>query len=454
MPASLAQMLGRKARFDDYEVDFARRELRKAGTRVSLQHKPFRVLELLLRHPGELVKREELFDFLWPDSHVSFEHGLNTAVNSLRHALGESSRESRFIETRPGLGYRFIATVEQVTESDPKAAPPSDSGKSDEAYADYLKGRYFLDRMAGEEDLYRAIAFFNSAAANERCCPLAHAGIADAYCQLALVGSVAPSKVACQARSSAAIALSRAPDLADAHVSVGRVKMFFDWDWQGARQSVSRALELDVNSVSVHILHASLLVALGSFGEALQVCRRAVALDPMSFPANLQFAACLYAVRDFKEAIDQCWKMLTLRSRFAPAQMLLALAYVQLGMHEEAVIEFQNARQCAGFQAAATSGLGQVFAAAGLEREAEQVFLELSKQAQDGYLSSYWLAVVSAARGQRSSALSFLEESLRQLDPLMLGLKADARFDSIREHERFQIVLRRLDIQNIENHLQ
>ena len=76
--------------------------------RVGLQHKPFRVLELLLRHPGELVSREELIGSLWPDSNVSFEHGLNTAVNSLRKALGESFDEPHFIETRSGLGYRFL----------------------------------------------------------------------------------------------------------------------------------------------------------------------------------------------------------------------------------------------------------------------------------------------------------------------------------------------------------
>lgn len=437
-------MTGRKTQFADYEVDFVRRELRKSGTRLRLQHKPFRVLELLLRHPGELVTREELFNFLWPDSHVSFEHGLNTAVNSLRQALGESSREYRFIETRPGLGYRFIARVEEVTEADLKTAPSRGPGKNLDAYEDCLKGRYLLDRMAEEEEIHKAIAFFNSAAADETCRSLAHAGIADAYCQLAVIGSVCSSKVASHARSSAEFALRNNPDLPHAHISAGRVKMLFDWDWKGAREAVSRALALDANSVSAHTLHASLLLTLGSYEEALQVCREAVALDPLSFPANLQFAANLYAARDFKSAIDQCWKMLTLRSCFAPAQIVLALAYGQLGMYEEAVVEFQNARRCEGFQAAATSGLGQVFAVAGLQSEAEQACLELSTLGQNRYVSYYWHAVVCAGRGQQSQALSFLEESLRQRDPALLWLRADARFDAVREDERFQVVLRRL----------
>ncbi len=100
--------------FAGYECDFRLRELRKNGARIPLEHKPFLVLELLLSRPGDLITREELFAHLWPDAHVGFERGLNTAVNSLRQVLGESARESRFIETRPGLGYRFIAPVSNV----------------------------------------------------------------------------------------------------------------------------------------------------------------------------------------------------------------------------------------------------------------------------------------------------------------------------------------------------
>src|SRR5581483_8214936 len=81
------------------------------------QKKPFQVLELLLRKPGALVTRAELEKHLWPDLHVNFGHGLNTAINSLREALGDSSSAGRFIETRPGLGYRFIASVEEVPDN-------------------------------------------------------------------------------------------------------------------------------------------------------------------------------------------------------------------------------------------------------------------------------------------------------------------------------------------------
>ena len=93
-------------------MNFELRELRKNGVRVPLQHKPFRILELLLMQPGSLVTRAQLAQELWPHLPVSFERSLNTAINSLRQALDDSQRENRYIETRSGLGYRFTAEVE------------------------------------------------------------------------------------------------------------------------------------------------------------------------------------------------------------------------------------------------------------------------------------------------------------------------------------------------------
>ncbi len=116
---------GRRLRFGAFEVDLDQQELRNRGIRVHLQRKPFQILELLLQRPGALVTRTELAQHLWPGLHVSFGRGLNTAINVLRQALGDSSAACRFIETRPGLGYRFLATVEQVSEFE--GGPASDS---------------------------------------------------------------------------------------------------------------------------------------------------------------------------------------------------------------------------------------------------------------------------------------------------------------------------------------
>src|SRR5215472_2456437 len=101
------QNLAAPLSFGAFEVNLQSRELRKHGLRIRLEEKPFLILEMLLENAGQIVNRQALCDRLWPDTHVSFQHSLNTAVNKLRDQLGDSAHAPRFIETVPRLGYRF-----------------------------------------------------------------------------------------------------------------------------------------------------------------------------------------------------------------------------------------------------------------------------------------------------------------------------------------------------------
>jgi TolB-like protein/DNA-binding winged helix-turn-helix (wHTH) protein/Tfp pilus assembly protein PilF len=102
-------------RFGVFEVDLRAGELRKQGVRIKLQEQPFQVLTVLLQRPGEVVTREELRSQNWPpDTFVDFDNSLNTAINKLREALGDSAESPRFIETLPRRGYRFIGSVDGV----------------------------------------------------------------------------------------------------------------------------------------------------------------------------------------------------------------------------------------------------------------------------------------------------------------------------------------------------
>jgi eukaryotic-like serine/threonine-protein kinase len=99
-------------RFGTFEADLRSGELRKQGARIKLQEQPFHVLTVLLQRPGDVVTREELRGQNWPaDTFVDFDNSLNTAINKLREALGDSADNPRFIETLPRRGYRFIAPV-------------------------------------------------------------------------------------------------------------------------------------------------------------------------------------------------------------------------------------------------------------------------------------------------------------------------------------------------------
>ncbi len=125
--SSPTSQAGPIVRFGVFEADLAAGELRKNGTKIRLQEQPFQILVLLLGHPGELVTRQDLRDKLWSnDTFVDFDHSLNTAINKLREALGDSASSPRFVETVARRGYRFLASVEQVqpaSESQPEIKP-------------------------------------------------------------------------------------------------------------------------------------------------------------------------------------------------------------------------------------------------------------------------------------------------------------------------------------------
>jgi cholera toxin transcriptional activator len=118
-----ARSAGKSLRFGIYEADLTTGELRKNGSLIRLQEQPFQILAMLLERPGELVTREELRSKLWPaDTFVDFDHSLNTAVNKIREALGDSASNPRFVQTVARRGYRFIAPV-QSNEKKPPDAP-------------------------------------------------------------------------------------------------------------------------------------------------------------------------------------------------------------------------------------------------------------------------------------------------------------------------------------------
>jgi len=118
----------RIARFGVFELDINSGELRKSGIKLRLQGQPVQVLTLLLERAGDIVTREELRQKLWAsDTFVDFDHSLNTAINKVREALGDSASTPRYVETLARRGYRFIAPVQNLSPVEPQASAVPDA---------------------------------------------------------------------------------------------------------------------------------------------------------------------------------------------------------------------------------------------------------------------------------------------------------------------------------------
>jgi cholera toxin transcriptional activator len=135
-------------RFGVFEADVSSQELRKQGVRIKLNAQPFQVLILLLERPGEVLSREQIYRELWPDgTFVDSEHGVNSAVNRLRDALGDTASNPRFVETLSRRGYRFIAPVERV-ESE-QLLPPRASNSTVKVEIDPSSSELDLTSFSG-----------------------------------------------------------------------------------------------------------------------------------------------------------------------------------------------------------------------------------------------------------------------------------------------------------------
>src|SRR5215813_4865075 len=118
-------------RFATFEVDLQAQELHKGGLRLKLTGQPFQVLAILLERPGTVVTRDELQGRLWPETFVDVDHNLNTAINRIREALGDSAESPHLVETLPRRGYRFIGRVENKDPTEMQVGvPASDTAKA------------------------------------------------------------------------------------------------------------------------------------------------------------------------------------------------------------------------------------------------------------------------------------------------------------------------------------
>jgi serine/threonine-protein kinase len=440
-PPATAQRL----RFGAFEVDFRERELRKAGLRVNLQRKPFQILELLLRRPGALVTREELARYLWPDLHVSFSHGLNTAVNTLRHALDDSPTTPRYIETRSGLGYRFIAPVEEVAEAEPLVRSVRRRYDADPGpYQDYLKARYLQTKLTRAE-LGKSIAHFEAAIVQDRRYAPAYAGLAHTYLMFALLGFLPPREARRKAAENARLALEIDPALAEAHTAQAKIRQLFERNHEAAEAACLRALELQPDDVDGYLHYAALLAATSRTAEAIHKIRRAQSLQPLSLAVLTEAAWVHYMAQNFEEAVNLSWQTLVLEPQFAPAQHTLGLAYLQLGMMEEAVTELNNARQCSENNVAILAGYGHALARAGNSGAAEEILQRLGELGREQYVSPFCRSVLYLGLGSENLASAALDQACEDGDPWLIWVKTEPRLAPLRDGSFFKRLAQRLE---------
>jgi tetratricopeptide (TPR) repeat protein len=172
----------------------------------------------------------------------------------------------------------------------------------------------------------------------------------------------------------------------------------------------------------------------------------ALELDPLSLVINMEAAWQLYMARDFQGALEQSWRALAMEPKFAPAQQTLGLAYEQMGIFEEAIVELRNARICSGDHPVTLAALAHAHAMAGELQQAGELLAELQRVSLARYVSPYWVAVVQTGLGEHALALRSLEKALEERDAWMIWLKVEPRLDPLRDCPRFRALLQSCEL--------
>lgn len=315
-----------------------------------------------------------------------------------------------------------------------------------EAYNLYLRGRYFWNKYS-KEWVLKAIEVFEEAIKIDAYYALAYCGLADAYFRLSNV-HFPPREAMPKAKEAALRAVEIDDNLADAHSSLGLVKVYHDHDWSGAEAEFRKALKLDPNLVSAHQRYGSYLTFMGRFEESIRHYETALELDPFSLQINLNLATTYYLRSEYDRAVNHLIKTNELEPNYMPTHFVLGCAYIQQGRLQEAIEEFQFIYKLDDEAYLALGFMGYAHALAGQRAEAETLLSVLEDLAQRKYISPYSMLVIHLALGPLERVFQLLEQLYEERNDWLVWLKVSPELKGVRNDPRFQDLLNRLGFPN------
>lgn len=317
--------------------------------------------------------------------------------------------------------------------------------ENSEAYQLYLKGRYHWNKRT-EEGIRKSIEYFELAIALDPKFALAYAGLADAYNMMASYSTKPLATPFLRAKATALKALSLDGKLAEAHASLAALKLWREFDWEGAERSFRKAIQLNPGYSTAHLWLALYLAAMEKMDEALSEIRLALDLDPLSRVINLNLARILHFARQFDDAIKQCRKTIEMFPDYLIAHRRLGMSYGEKNMFEEADAEFDKALALSHNDSETMSAKAYAYARAGRVGDARQILDRLKDYAKEAYVSPYSLARVHIGLDQFDEAFECLERTYQERHGILTYLKVEPVFDRLRSDPRYGELLRKMGL--------
>jgi tetratricopeptide (TPR) repeat protein len=213
-----------------------------------------------------------------------------------------------------------------------------------------------------------------------------------------------------RAKEAALKAVELDPNLASAHVKLGYVHLFYDWDWPAAEKEYRRALEINPSSPEAQLGYANYLGTLGRFDEALSRVQQAYLYDPLAVESRNEALWIYYFSGRMLETIDQCHRTIEIEPGAGTPYIVLAMAYAQMGKRAETLRAAEDATRFADFpsgNATTASALAQV----GEKMKAQQILDRALEQAKRQYVCRFIVATAYTELGDNQKALESLQQA-------------------------------------------
>jgi tetratricopeptide (TPR) repeat protein len=318
---------------------------------------------------------------------------------------------------------------------------PAHEQRNTEAYDLYLQGLYFSNKSS-EDDLRRALSFFQRALEKDPTFSRAWTGISKVWYFLADV-YVKPLEAYPISKEAALKALTLDEKDAEAHCYLSETKRVLDWDLAGAEAELNRALQLDPNSAPAHFFLALLPLFRGQLQEGLRLVLEAKKLDPLS-PIISYVATAAYLANDrIDDAITEGQWTLQLDPNYFYLDSNLAAAYREKGNFAEAIALYTKAQEATHFP---SSGLAITYSRMGRQIEARKILDQLVQQSQTRYVSAPSVAAVYVAFSEKEEAFRWLERAFEEHSGILQWIAFLPEFRPLRPDPRFPQLLRRIGV--------
>jgi TolB-like protein len=313
------------------------------------------------------------------------------------------------------------------------------------AYQDYLKGRYYWNKWNGQA-LRKSIEYFEQALEKDPHYALAYAGLSDSHNLLGYLG-IAPSKEAFPKSEAAALkALEMDDSISEAHLSLAKVKLFYDWDGPGFESELKRTLDLDPNYPDAYSMSGTYLLAIGKFNESLAARKRSQELDPVSPLFNTSVGWSYFYDRRYDDAIEWYKKAIELDPGVIAAHSGLATVYGLKGMDGQAVDEFLKAKSLTGTNPESLEALKQAYASSGIKGYWEKELELATEQLKRSPVGTQRMATIYTELGDKDHAVEWLEKGYEERTSTMIFINVNPTFDSLHSHPRFADLVRRIGL--------